>query len=248
MEAAGIAGFVFVAGSFTVFLEHPSLPVMRSWLWHYPVLRRALLGICLGVYVTFTVKLFGKRSGAHVNPSVTVTFYRLGNISLINATCYIIAQFLGALAGFYIVKLWAGNLFSYPLIDYGVSKPQPPHTTMDAFVAEFIISFVLMLTLLFVSSSRKMEKGAALFIGLLIALYITFELPYSGMSLNPARSFAAALGANEWTHVWIYFVSPVLAMLLAAELFIIWKKKRIAKKHEDYKEIGMYPVVKNKTE
>ena len=244
MEATGIAGFVFLAGSLTVFLEHPSLPVMRSWLWHYPVLRRTLLGVGMGLYVALTIKLFGKLSGTHVNPSVTWTFCRLGNIHFIDMIFYTIAQFIGAIAGFYLLKLLMGDLFAYPLIDYGVSKPQPPHTTTGAFVAEFIISFVLMFTLLFVSSSRKMEKYAALFIGLLIAVYIIAELPYSGMSLNPARSFAAALGAGEWQHLWLYFVSPVAAMLLAAEVFIMWKNKQIAAQHEDYKEIGMYPVVK----
>ena len=45
-----------------------------------------------------------------------------------------------------------------------------------------------------------------------------FEEPYSGMSLNPARTFASALAAREWTGLWIYFTAPVLATL-AAEVF-----------------------------
>lgn len=244
MEGAGIGGFVFLAGSLTIFLEHPSMPVMHTWLCQYAVLQRVLLGIALGVYVAATIKLFGKLSGTHVNPCVTVAFYRLGNISITNAVCYVIAQFAGAIAAFYLLKFLMGDLFAYPLIDFGVSKPQPPHTTTEAFIAEFIISFILMFVLLFVSSSRKMEKYVALLIGNLIALYIIFELPYSGMSLNPARSFAAAFGANEWSHLWLYFVSPVAAMLLAAEVFIVWKKKQIAAKNKDYKDIGIYPVSK----
>ena len=244
MEAAGIGGFVFLAGALTIFLEHPSMPVMRSWLWHYPVLRRVILGVCLGLYVAWTIKLFGKLSGTHVNPSVTWTFFRLGNIKRVDMICYIIAQFMGAVAAFYLLKFFLGNLFAYPLIDYGVSKPQPPHTMAGAFVAEFIISFVLMFTLLLVSSSQKMEKYTALFAGILIALYITIELPYSGMSLNPARSFAASVGANQWSSLWIYFLSPTMAMFLAAEVFIIWRKRRIAINHTDHKDIGMFPVIK----
>lgn len=242
MEAAGIGGFVLLAGLLTIFLEHPSMPVMKTWLWHYPVLRRVILGVCIGLYVGWTVKLFGKLSGAHVNPAVTWTFFRLRNISLADAVCYVLAQFIGAIIAFYLLKFFVGHLFSYPLIDYGVSKPQPPHTATGAFIAEFVISFVLMMSLLLISSSRKGEKYTAVVSGILLALYIIIELPYSGMSMNPARSFAAALGANQWNHLWIYFISPLAAMLLAAEIFIVWKKRRIAMKHTDYKDIGMYPV------
>ncbi len=244
MEAAGIAGFVILAGALTIFLEHPSMPVMKTWLWHYPVLRRALLGIAMGLYVALSIQWFSKLSGTHVNPSVTWAFFRLGHINITNMAFYIMAQFAGALAGFYLVKLSAGNLFAYPLINYGVTSPKPPHTETGAFVGEFVISFILMFALLVASSSRKMEKYVALITGLLIALYITVELPYSGMSLNPARSFAAASGAGQWRDLWIYFVSPTLAMLLAAEAFIVWKKKRISINHSDYKDIGIYPVVK----
>lgn len=242
MEAAGIAGFVILAGSLTIFFEHPSMPVMKTWLWHYPLLRRAGLGIVMGLYVAWTIKLFGKLSGTHVNPSVTWAFLRLGNISFINALCYILAQFIGAIGGFQLLKWLANDLFSYPSIDYGVSKPQLPHNLATAFIAEFIISFILMLVLLLMSGSRKWEKYTAAAAGILLALYITFELPFSGMSMNPARSFAAALGANQWDGLWVYFVSPVIAALLAAEIFILWKKKRVASHHPDHKPIGTYPV------
>jgi aquaporin Z len=65
-----------------------------------------------------------------------------------------------------------------------------------------------------------LEKLAAPVSGVLIARYLIFELPFSGMSLNPARSFGAALAANKWEHLWIYFVAPPLAMLLAAEIYL----------------------------
>ncbi len=245
MEAAGIGGFVLLAGAFTIFLEHPSMPVIKTWLWHYPALRRVILGTALGLYVSWTVLLFGKLSGTHVNPSVTWAFYRLGYIGIVDAICYIIAQFMGSIIAFYLLKFIAGNLFAYPLIDYGVSKSMPPHTTTSAFIAEFIISFILMITILLVSSSRKMEKYAAVFIGSLIGIYLIVELPYSGMSMNPARSFAASLGANEWRYLWIYFVSPITAMLVAAEVFILWRNKRIKSNHQDHKNLGMYPVKKS---
>ena len=54
----------------------------------------------------------------------------------------------------------------------------------------------------------------------LIALYITFEAPLSGMSMNPARTLASALPARFWDALWIYFVAPPLGMLAAAECYL----------------------------
>ena len=242
MEAAGIGGFVIIAGILTIFFEHPSMPPMQSGLSHFPILRRALLGLGLGLYVGWAVQLFGKLSGTHINPSVTLAFSRLGYISRTDAFCYIIAQFAGALIAFYALKIGVGNLFSYPAIDYGVAKPQPPHTGTGTFIAEFIISFILMISLLLFSSSKKLEKYTALLVGGLIALFITFELPYSGMSMNPARSFAAAFGVSQWHYLWIYFVSPTAATFLAAEIYVVWRKRQVARHKKDFQQLSHYPI------
>lgn len=254
MELSGLAGFVLIAGILTVFMEHPDLPVMKSSLQDYPLLRRIPLGIILGIYVAVVVLLFGKRSGAHINPSVTWTFYRLGKISFTNACLYSASQFAGAIGAALLLKSTLGNLFSYPSINYGNTEPKPPHGAMTAFIAEFVISFVLMLMVLMVSSSKRFEKYAALLSGILIAIYLIVEIPLSGMSLNPARSFAGALEANEWRHLWIYFAAPTLAMLAAGEIYSGWKIKQtghadfnlpspiIKSINSDYIELPNYPV------
>ena len=91
---------------------------------------------------------------------------------------------------------------------------------MAAFAAEFAITFVLMLVLLVAVNSERLEKRAGLFAGALIALYLAFETPLSGMSLNPARTFGSALAARHWADLWLYFAAPVAAALLAAELYL----------------------------
>jgi aquaporin Z len=242
MEAAGLAGFVIGAGLLTIFLEHPDLRVMHSSLKDYPLLRRVPLGIIMGAYIAGVTLLFGKKSGAQINPVVTFTFFRLGKINFIDASLYTIAQFAGAVGAAQVLKYFTAGLFSHPLIDFGVTKPKPPYETMTAFTAEFIISFIMMLVLLFAISSKRFEKKVALISGMLLGLYLVFETPFSGMSLNPARSFAGALAANEWKHLWVYFVAPPFAMLIAAEIFEQWKKKMLMKKDKDYKEISKYPV------
>jgi aquaporin Z len=221
MEAGGLAGFVLGAGLLTIFLEHPDFPAMRSSFGgeENAIWRRVPLGILMGAYIALVIYLFGEKSGAHINPATSWAFFRLGKINFSNAVFYTLAQFAGAVAAAQLLKATLGEWFAHPLIGYGVTKPMPPHGSTAAFVAEFIISFVLMFVVLIIISSKSLEKLAAPVSGVLIALYLIFELPFSGMSLNPARSFAAALAANKWEHLWIYFVAPPLAMLLAAEIY-----------------------------
>lgn len=247
MEAAGLAGFVFGAGLLSVLLEHPDLFVMQSSFGgeENAIWRRVPLGILMGGYITFITRLWGERSGAHINPTVTWTFFRLGKINFADAVFYTAAQFAGAFAAAQILKFALGHYFAHPLIDFGVTKPKPPHTSTEAFVAEFVISFVLMFVVLAAANSTKLEKKAPLIIGILIALYLIVETPYSGMSLNPARSTGAAVAANKYEHLWIYFVAPGLAMLLAAELFL--RAKPLLPVIVD-KEQDKFPVEKKEDE
>ncbi len=256
MELSGLAGFVILAGLLTIFLEHPDLPVMKSSLKDHAFIRRVPLGIIMGAYITIIILLFGKKSGAHFNPVATWTIYRLGKISFADAVFFTVAQFIGAIGGAQLLKYVMGSLFSNPAIDYGVTKPKPPYESMTAFVAEFIISFVLMLMTLMAGSSKRFEKKLAYLSGMLIAIYLIVETPFSGMSLNPARSFAGALAANQWAHLWIYFVAPILAMLAAGEVFVRWKEKKLRQilqethpaktisVESDYKEMQHHPVEK----
>jgi aquaporin Z len=220
MEAAGLAGFIVGASLLTVFLEHPDLPVMRNALGAHPALRRVPLGIILGAYISGVVYLFGKRSGAHINPAVTWAFFRLGKIGFTEAVFYTLAQFSGAIAAAQIMKIALGDFYREAPISFVETEPARwDESGMAAFAAEFFISFVLMLACLVAANSSRLEKLVAPLTGFLIAVYLIFETPYSGMSLNPARSFGSALAANEWRYLWIYFVAPTLAMLAAAEIF-----------------------------
>lgn len=254
MEFFGIAGFVFIAGSLTIFLEHPDFPIMQSFLKDHNILRRIPLAIVLGAYISFLIILFGKKSGAHISPSFTWTLYRLGKISLRDAMFFSIAQFSGAIFSAQLLKMIMGKLFAHPDINYGNTEPKPPYSTANAFVSEFIISFIFSFVILRVGSSKQFDKYGALISGLLIAVYLIFEIPFSGMSLNPARSLAGALAADSWHHLWLYFVAPTLAMLAAGEMYLIWKKRRTANKPDrpeykgdDYKEIPHYPIPDEQT-
>ena len=89
-----------------------------------------------------------------------------------------------------------------------------------AFLAECAISFLQMSLILRFSNAKRLTRFTGVVAGAMIATYISLEVPYSGMSMNPARTFASALPAQIWTGLWVYFTAPPLGMLLAAELYV----------------------------
>ncbi len=104
-------------------------------------------------------------------------------------------------------------------VNYAVTVPGPAGQG-DAFLAEFLISFGLMLAVLIVSNIRRTARFTGLFAGALMAIYLVVERPFSGMSMNPARTFASAVPAITWTDIWLYFAAPLLGMMLAGELYL----------------------------
>ena len=218
MEAAGLACFVVSASLVTTLLEYPGSPVHQAIGSKFA--RHVVLGVGMGgVVAAIVYSPWGKRSGAHINPAVTWAFFRLGRIRGWDATFYTAAQFGGAVLAVQLMRLVIGAPYRHPVIDHVVTKPGPAGV-LAAFAAEFAISLVLMLVLLVAVNSARLERFAGVLAGVLIALYLAFETPLSGMSLNPARTFGSAFAAGHWASLWLYFVAPTAAMLLAAELYL----------------------------
>ncbi len=167
----------------------------------------------------------GQAVGRHLNPAVTLTFFRLGKIEPADALFYGMAQFLGGRAGVLLAAGVIGAYLADPSVNYVVTTPGPFGEGV-AFVAELAISFGLMLTVLFVSDTRSLAPMTGLFAGVLVATYISIEAPLSGMSMNPARTVASAWPARLWTALWVYFTGPPLGMLLAAECYVRLRQSR----------------------
>lgn len=218
IEASGIAIFMMSALSFTVLLEHPDSAAHQAL--SHSLLRRGLMGLAMGgTAIALVYSPWGKRSGAHFNPALTFTFYRLGKIEGWDALCYVLAQFAGAVCGVIAAALLWGALTADPHVRFAVTLPGQFGVGV-AFVAELAISAGLMLAVLLVSNRPGWNRFTGLFAGSLIALYITFEAPLSGMSMNPARTLGSATGAHMFDALWVYFSAPLAGMLLAAELYV----------------------------
>jgi aquaporin Z len=218
MEGALLGTFMVAACTFATALEHPDSPLRQA----LPdgTLRRVLMGVVMGATAVALVRSpWGQQSGAHMNPSFTLTFFRLGKVRSEDALGYVASQFVGGLAGVLLVRLFLGVLLAHPLVQFAVTTPGPGGN-VAAFAAEFVISAILMFVVLVVSNSARWARWTPWCCGALIAAYIALEAPVSGMSMNPARSFASAVAAWQWTALWIYFTAPPLGMLAAAEAYV----------------------------
>lgn len=216
IEAGALGLFMVSAGLVGTVLESSASPLRA--LLPEPALRNALAGLAMGLTaVALIYSPWGQRSGAHMNPAITLTFLRLGKIERWDAVGYAGAQCLGGIAGVVAVRLALGAVFVEPPVRSVVTVPGP-RGAATAFVAELAISFLMMLTVLVVSNSSR-ARLTGLAAGLLVALFIAFESPLSGMSINPARSLASAWPSGLWTGFWIYLTAPPAGMLLAAEVY-----------------------------
>lgn len=217
MEALGLGLFMVSACTFGTLLEYPGSPV-RAAIGD-PTARRAVMGLVMGATaVALIYSPWGLRSGAHLNPSTTLVFLRLGRVPARDALGYALAHFAGGAAGVAAARAVLGTALADPRVNYVATVPGR-WGIAPAFAAEFVISAVLMLTVLVVSSHRRLARRTGWFAGALVATWIFVEAPVSGMSMNPARSVASALLSGSGPALWIYFVAPVLGMLAAGEVF-----------------------------
>lgn len=223
IEAALLGAFMVSACAMTALLEHPASPVRAAIPAAF--MRRALIGIAMGLTaIGLIYSPWGQQSGAHFNPSVTLTFLRLGKIEARDAAAYVAAQCIGGILGIVCIDFALGMLVAHPAVDFAATVPGPGGARV-AFAAEFSISFALMSVILLLSNSR-LARCTGLVCGVIVAASITFESPYSGMSMNPARSLASAIAAGQWTSFWVYVSAPPLGMLAAAECYIRLRGRR----------------------
>ena len=174
------------------------------------------LGIAFtfGFIVTAMIYSIGEISGAHINPAVTIAFAVAGTFPAKQILPYILAQMIGALLASGILRLL------FPEVGT-MGETLPSGSVWQSFVLEIILTFFLMFVIINVATGSK-EVGimAGLAIGITVLLEAMFAGPISGASMNPARSFAPALVALNFTQLWIYLTAPVIG---AVASIYAWK-------------------------
>ena len=211
------AYMVFVC-SLVVFLASPWSHAYA--LFTIPYMLTTARAFAIGLFATLLIHTpWGKRSGGHLNPAITLAFYSLRRIRFWDAFFYIIAQFVGASVGVLTVAAVLTKPFTGKPVSYAVTVPGPAGAFV-ALVAESVASFLLMYAILFFVGSPRQNRFTGVAAGFLTAILIIVAAPYSGASMNPARSTASALSSSSWTYLWLYFVGPVTGMLAASKLYV----------------------------
>jgi aquaporin Z len=218
MEAALLAIFMISAVGVTALLQHPASPIRQAL--PDASLRRSLTGLAMGLTAAAIIySPWGRHSGAHINPSITLTYLRLGKVTPRDATFYVMAQFLGAIGGLALAAALLSGIAGSPEINYVATVPGPGGVG-PAVLAEAAISFGMMAMILTVSNTPRLSRFTGALAAGLVALYIIVESPISGMSMNPARSFAPDVAAGSLETWWVYVVAPLAGMLAAAEIYV----------------------------
>jgi aquaporin Z len=210
MEAAALGTFMVSACVFGVLLESVATPA-----------NRVLAGIAMGLTAVAIISSpWGQRSGAHMNPAVTLTFLSLGKIAPWDALFYVVAQFAGGVVGVLLSAAVLGSALAR--VHYVATLPGPDGPWV-ALAAEFVISFLMISIVLNVANSRRFTRFTPWIAGFLVATFISVESPLSGMSMNPARTVGSAFSSGIHTALWVYFLAPVPAMVSAGQLYRHWR-------------------------
>ena len=145
MEVRELGLYLCVACLVATLLQHPA-SIVRQFV-SSSLVRRALMGLAMGATaIAMVMSPWGKRSGGHLNPAITFTFYRLTKLQGWDAWFYDVAQFSGAVIGVAVAKYVLRGALGNDAVRYAVTVPGVYGTTV-AFVAEFAISFFLMITI-----------------------------------------------------------------------------------------------------
>ena len=205
-ELVGTFALVFVGGGAIVLskMQGSNVGLLEVALAH---------GIILSVMVTALMRISG-----HFNPAVTIGFLTARRIGPFMAVVYVLAQLLGAMLGAYALKAGTPEVL-FEAARGGGQAVALDITTGQAFMLEAIATFFLVFVIFGTAVDPKAPRVGGFAIGLTVAASILAIGPFTGGSLNPARSFGPAIVTNIWEGHLIYWVGPIVGGVIAAQLY-----------------------------
>ncbi len=223
-EALGLAIFMISACFFGGMLE------AKNSSWHIAIpdgfVRLLIMGVLMGLTALFIFySPITAPSGSHINPAVTVTFWRVGKMCKWDSFFYIIFQFIGGILAVYMMALLMRETLTAVPVNYAVTVPGK-YGTAAAAITEFIIAFIMMAMVLFTSADEKFKKYTRILAACLVCVFVIVAGPISGFGMNPARTFASAVPAHIYSAFWVYMVIPFVGMLAAAEFFLLTNQQK----------------------
>jgi aquaporin Z len=218
MEAAEFGVLMFCICLFGTLLYSNGSPIKPLALSNAE--KPFFMGIAVAVTTFLIIRSpFGRRSGAHFNPAITLAYFYLDRIHRWDTLYYVASQFTGALVGVFVAHQILGQYLSAIPVQYVITIPGE-YGAFVAFVAEFVLSALLMGVVLFSTNHRRLARFSPVIMALVTVFYYALCSSLSGFSVNPARSFSSAMFAWVWQGIWIYLAAPCLGMLAAAIIYV----------------------------
>ncbi|MCP3169693.1 aquaporin Z [Myxococcus sp. QH3KD-4-1] len=192
--------------------------------------RIGFLGVsfAFGLSLLAMVYAIGPISGCHVNPAVTVGLSLAGKFENKHILGYIVAQCVGAVLAAGVVLLIAkgipggyqASISGLGSNGYGLASPEG-YGAGAAFLAEVMLTFLLVLTVLGATDAKAPVGFAGLAIGLVLTLIHLVGIPVTNTSVNPARSLGPAVfaGGQAIGQLWMFIIAPLLGAGLAAAVY-----------------------------
>lgn len=175
------------------------------------------IGITFGMIVTVMIYTFGSISGAHINPAVTIAFAVTDRFDKKQIVPYIVAQLIGAFLASVVLHL----LFP---TNQKLGLTEPFGDWHQTFILEVILTYILMLVILFVSQNKAVSQFTALAVGATVMMEAIFAGPITGASMNPARSISPAVVSGHVSDLWIYVVATILGALMASGTWMYFRE------------------------
>ncbi|KAL2928414.1 Aquaporin TIP2-1 [Bienertia sinuspersici] len=174
------------------------------------------VAVCHGFALFVAVSVGANISGGHVNPAVTFGLALGGQITILTGVLYWIAQCAASVVACFLLSFSTGGLTT-PIHSVAAELG-----SIEAVVMEIIVTFALVYTVFATAVDPK--KGsigtiAPLAIGLIVGANILAAGPFSGGSMNPARSFGPAVASGNFQDHWVYWVGPLVGGGLAGLIY-----------------------------
>jgi len=166
--------------------------------------------LAFGLVIVAMAYSIGNVSGCHINPAVSLAMLINGKMTVKDFCGYVVAQFLGAIAGAAIL-----NAIVQDTAKLGTNALYNDNIGLSILI-EAILTFVFVIAILGVTSRESNSSVAGLVIGGALVLVHLLGIPFTGTSVNPARSFGPALIAGDLGSIWVFIVAPLLGGALAA--------------------------------
>jgi aquaporin TIP len=209
-EFVGTFALIFVGAGSIVAAGFPVTDVL-------PGAGLVTIALAHGLVIATMVTAVGHVSGGHFNPAVTVGVWVTRRMGSLEAVAYILTQLVAAIAGAALLRavipqeIWQNADLGATLVAPGVSDAQA--ITIEAVLTFFLVWVVVATAIV---EDGAFAKVAGLAIGFVIAMDIMMGGPFTGASMNPARSLGPAVVGGNYTGLWIYFIGPVIGSALAA--------------------------------